>query len=88
MAGQESKITEKPSANTFRANDSLICISNGSVKLVNTDVLFSNLTIKTSTSTPANSTANAKAGTIWYDSNYLYIAVANNTIKRVSLNSF
>ena len=38
--------------------------------------------------TPANSTSNATAGTIFYDSSYLYIAVANNVIKRISLQSF
>lgn len=38
--------------------------------------------------TPANSTINVAQGTIFYDSSYLYIAVANNTLKRVALTSF
>lgn len=38
--------------------------------------------------TPANSTITSTGGTFWYDSNYLYIAVANNVVKRVALSSF
>lgn len=88
MAGQEAKVTEKPLSNTFSASDKLVCVVNSTVLLVNTATIFANLTIKTTTSTPANSTANALQGTIWYDSSYLYVAVANNSIKRVALNSF
>lgn len=39
-------------------------------------------------STPANSTITITKGTMLYDTNYLYVAVANNTLKRVSLSSF
>lgn len=38
--------------------------------------------------TPANSSITVKAGVMFYDANYLYIAVANNTLKRVALSSF
>jgi hypothetical protein len=38
--------------------------------------------------TPANSTITITQGRIFYDNDYLYIAVANNTIKRVALSSF
>lgn len=44
--------------------------------------------IITSNNTPANSTANVAAGTIWADSYYIYVAVANNNIKRTALTSF
>lgn len=41
-----------------------------------------------SSSTPANSTPTIKQGTIFFDSSYLYVATANNTLKRVALGSF
>jgi len=39
-------------------------------------------------SAPANSSANGVAGQIAYDSNYVYVCVANNTWKRLSLGSY
>lgn len=39
-------------------------------------------------SAPANSTANGVAGQIAYDSDYVYVCVANNTWKRISLGSY
>lgn len=38
--------------------------------------------------TPTSSTQTITKGSIFFDSNYLYVAVANNSIKRVSLTSF
>jgi len=39
--------------------------------------------------TPANSSAlTVTNGILLYDSNYLYVAVANNVVKRVALSSF
>ena len=38
--------------------------------------------------TPANSTLTVNQGTIYYDSNYIYLAVTNNTLKRLGLSSF
>jgi hypothetical protein len=38
--------------------------------------------------TPANSTITVKKGTIMIDNNYIYVATANNTLKRVGLSSF
>ncbi|AGS80947.1 hypothetical protein [Caulobacter phage Cr30] len=38
--------------------------------------------------TPANSTPVVKAGVFFYDANYLYVAVDNNSLKRVALSSF
>ena len=42
----------------------------------------------TDNSTPANSTATETAGRIWYDDDYLYIAIGDNVIKRVTLETF
>jgi hypothetical protein len=38
--------------------------------------------------TPANSTISIEKGSMFYDTNYLYIATSNNTLKRVSLGTF
>ncbi len=51
--------------------------------------ITSNGLIVQKTLTPANSSVSSiPTGKIFFDSNYLYIKVANNTIKRVSLSSF
>lgn len=45
--------------------------------------------IKGSISTPANSTSmNVSQGALMWDSNYLYVAVANNVVKRLALATF
>jgi len=58
------------------------------VTLVNTAVLSANTVILRNNQTPATSTITVTKGTILFDSNYLYIAVANNSLKRVALSSF
>lgn len=42
----------------------------------------------TTSQTPANSTITKLQGNIFYDSSYIYLATANNTIKRVALTTF
>ncbi len=60
-------------------------LGNSSANIVASNTAY--LVIKRS-NTPANSTITVQAGAMWADSNYLYIAVANNVLKRVSLSSF
>lgn len=64
------------------SNTRVVGISVGNL-LANTSGGFSQ-----TMSTPANSTANCVVGQLWFDTNYMYFAVANNTIKRVILESF
>lgn len=49
-----------------------------------------NFVLRGSITTPADSGANAtvEQGTIAWDSNYLYVATANGTFKRVALSTF
>jgi len=42
----------------------------------------------TDSSTPVSSADVVEKGKIWFDTNYLYVAVANNSLKRVTLSSF
>lgn len=58
------------------------------VVLNNTSVLSSNIVIVRNKQTPANSNITITEGTILFDTSYIYIAVANNTLKRVALESF
>jgi hypothetical protein len=39
-------------------------------------------------STPANSTITCVQGDTWSDGNFIYVAVANNTLKRATLSTF
>jgi hypothetical protein len=58
------------------------------VTLVNTAVLSANTIIVRNKQTPANSTITVTRGTILFDDNFIYIAIANNSLKRVALSSF
>jgi hypothetical protein len=65
------------------ADFSVISTANGAVRRVPgaNSFVMKNLT-------PANSISAAYAGQMWFDNNYLYVAVADNNIKRISLVSF
>lgn len=52
------------------------------------NILSANTLIVRYDTTPANSTVAVSKGTIWADADYLYVAVANNTIKRIGLSAF
>lgn len=68
---------------TFKAN--VTFTANNQANIAHAKI--ANLTIGDSF-TPSTSGDTAQAGKIWYDNNYLYIAVAGNVIKRVALTSF
>ena len=65
----------------FTNNSSNVTISNSAILSTNTFILRNR-------QTPANSTITITQGTILFDSDYIYVATANNTLKRVSLSSF
>jgi len=65
-------------------SDVLIPVSN---LYTNTTLIANNLVIMQN-NTPANSSANAVPKTIWSDGNYIYVAISNNSIKRVALTTF
>lgn len=65
-------------ANTFTVSGNVVSQTN-----LTANNLF--LTYKT---TPVSSGDVVLGGKIWFDSNYIYVAIANNTIKRVALASF
>lgn len=51
-------------------------------------VFATNEIVITTSQTPANSTITVTKGTMFWDNNYLYVAVSNNVLKRATLASF
>jgi hypothetical protein len=90
MANTDIKISELPQTSTLANTDLFVVVkspnSNPSTNTMTLNTLRAVLPIA---NTPANSTAlTVLGGTLLYDSNNLYIATANNVVKRVSLVSF
>lgn len=96
--GRQKRISEFPIANTMGDTDRLLIITGTGSEPVTQTVSKGNFfksvtalspaTLQIPKSTPANSTSNAVGQSIWMDTNFLYVAVANNVIKRVALSSF
>ena len=90
MANTDIKTSELPVTGTLANNDLLLVVrSPNSNPTTNTITLNTFRSVLAISNTPANSNAlTVLGGTLLYDSNYLYIATANNVVKRVSLASF
>jgi len=90
MADNSKKVSELPTASNVASTDRVLVLrspaSNASVRTVPFSDLSANIII--SNSVPANSSSNGTAGTIRYDSSYVYICTANNTWKRASLSTW
>lgn len=72
-----------PVGNLLANNDCDVRVRDGRTLTANTVIVRKNVT-------PANGTVltDVSAGTIWADSNYIYVATANGVVKRVALSSF
>jgi aspartate/methionine/tyrosine aminotransferase len=90
MSNTDIKTSELPATNTLANTDLLLVVrSPNSNPTTNTISLNTFRAVLAIANTPANSTAlTVLGGTLLYDSNYLYIATANNTVKRVALATF
>jgi len=88
-----SAATKKITVQNFFGNVSTTVVVNNTATVsanltINNTLIANNLLVVTS-STPANSTSSTiTKGTIFYDSNYIYIATANNLVKRAALSTF
>jgi hypothetical protein len=71
------------SANLIVAN--VATLVNVSANLISGNLATLVNVIVTNHTTPANSSANCTMGQFWFDNNYIYLAIANNTIRRVPL---
>lgn len=88
MAAQEKSVPSLSVANTFAAaNDSVVAVVGGNTSLI---LIGNLLSVPVTNVTPANSNALAitAPATAWSDGNFLYVATANNVVKRVALSSF
>lgn len=76
-------ITKQVTVNNFLNN------SQANVTVGNTFYLSANNFVIRRRATPASSTGTSDLqGSIWFDTNYIYVATANGTIKRAALSSF
>lgn len=68
----------------------LMANSDASITVSNAAVLSANTLIVRNDNTPIASTGalGIAKGTIFFDTNYLYVAIADNTLKRVALSTF
>lgn len=84
--------TKKITYNSFFANVVVTAKFSNTVTFTQNVVSSNNFTANnlfvTWNVTPSTSTDSVSQGKIWYDSNYIYVAVANNSIKRAALSSF
>lgn len=94
MTNNVKKTSELPTTNSATGSDRVVILKDPAGTPSTRTITVTNLLGNSSanvvirSSTPANSTITVNQGTIFYDNTYLYIAVANNVLKRVSLNSF
>ncbi|CAB4162240.1 hypothetical protein UFOVP787_23 [uncultured Caudovirales phage] len=90
MTDNSKKISELPTAANVASTDRILVLRDPSgtpsVRTVNVNIFCANITI--SNSVPANSSANGIAGTIRFDSSYIYVCVSNNTWKRSTLSTW
>lgn len=76
-------ITKQVTVNNFLNN------SQANVTVGNTFYLSANNFVIRRRATPVSSTGTSDLqGSIWFDTNYIYVATANGTIKRAALSSF
>jgi hypothetical protein len=75
-------------ANNFKVTGTN-AFGNLAINVVTTkQVSANNFKISAAPTTPASSIDVVPRGTIWFDADFIYIAVADNTIKRATLSTF
>ena len=94
MSDRSKKISELSALTAPAGEDFVVIVDDPSGTPITKKVTVANLLGNSSANvvvfqtTPANSTITVKKGTIMIDNNYIYVATANNSLKRVSLTSF
>lgn len=94
MSDRAKKVSELTALTAPAGEDLLLIVDDPSGTPISKKVTVANLLGNSSAnvviynSTPVNSTITVKKGTIMFDDIYLYVATQNNTLKRVSLESF
>jgi hypothetical protein len=95
MATEAKKITQYPEIDSATPDDLILIVNDPAGVPANRKLALKNLfgnssvNVAITSISPANSTMTAvQAGKIFYDVDYLYIAVDDNLIKRVPLSLF
>ena len=94
MSDRAKKISELSALTAPAAVDLLVIVDDPTGTPITKYVTVGNLLGNSSANvviynaTPANSTITVKKGTLMFDSDYLYVATANNTLKRIALTAF
>ena len=95
MATEAKKVSQLTEIHAATANKITLIVNDPagtpSSRKLSVRNLFSNSTVNVAITSisPSNSTMTAvKAGSIFFDTNYIYVAVANNVVKRAALSSF
>ena len=93
MANNSLTVSQFPQCSNVAPSDRVVVLFNAnsttikpSLRTITVSSFSANIIV--SNSTPANSTANGIAGTIAYDSNFIYVAIANNIWKRATLTTW
>jgi hypothetical protein len=94
MADKALKISELGAITNPTGDDILVIVNDPTGTPVTKKVTVANLLGNSSANvviqnvTPANGTITVTKGTIMFDSSFIYIATANNVIKKVALSAF
>ena len=94
MSDRAKKISELTALTAPAAVDLLVIVDDPTGTPITKYVTVGNLlgnaaaNVVIYNATPANSTITVKKGTLIFDSDYLYVATANNTLKRIALTAF
>ena len=94
MADKALKISELNAITAPSGDDILVIVDDPTGTPVTKKVTVANLLGNSSANvviqnvTPANGTITVTKGTIMFDSSFIYIATANNVIKKVALSAF
>ena len=94
MADKALKISDLGAITNPTGDDLLVIVNDPTGTPVTKKVTVANLLGNSSANvviqnvTPANGTITVTKGTIMFDSSFIYIATANNVIKKVALSAF
>lgn len=90
MANTGNKVSQLPTASNVASTDRVMVLRDpsGSASVRTVPFLNFSANLIVSNTVPVNSVANGNSGEIAYDSTYFYICTANNTWKRITLETF
>lgn len=90
MANDARKVSELGIAPGANANDRIVILTNPSTSPAVQTVAIGNIVgnFRLGNNAPAAANSSGTAGSIAYDSSYVYICIANNTWKRAALSTW